>query len=167
MIKECFISGRFNKCLILLKHVVKLSEELFDHRYENRCDVPLAVYTWLLSIENFTLGVVAAKIVEKVPNCWWASKIANNIILGTKVYNEANEKEAESLVTILTSKFATPLTEQIILSSNFIKIDEINGIISTSPIQRENTQVEDSIVSSVSLVPTGYSACACSNQDIN
>jgi hypothetical protein len=154
-----------NNCLVLLKRIVKLSEELFDHRYENRCDVPLALYTWLLSIKNFTLGAIAAKIVEKVPNCWWASKTAKNILLGIKAYNEADEKEIELLADVLTSKIATPVTEETILSPNFIRGDEISGIIFPSETQGINMQVGNSIIVSASLLPVGYSICSCLNQN--
>ena len=96
------------KCLVLLKRIVKFSNEVVDYRYENKWDVPLALYTWLLSIKNFSLGAIAAEIVIKIPNCWWASKISRNIILGLKSYNESSEKEFESLKTKLSSKILTP-----------------------------------------------------------
>jgi len=154
------------KCLVLLKRIVRFYNEVVDYRYENKWDVPLALYTWLLSIKNFSLGVIAAEIVIKIPNCWWASRISRNIILGLKSYNESSEKEFESLKkTALSSKISTPEVEEIVLYPKLAIDANIIGIVFPQDVGEKNEIAGDVVNTEHTFAAQEFSVCNCENID--
>lgn len=58
------------------------TQEPVDPRYENRWDVSLAVYLWLLATENPKYASSVAYSVLVTPQCWWAHQLARQIIPG-------------------------------------------------------------------------------------
>ncbi len=57
-------------------HIIELSSQQVDPRYENVWDTPLAIYVWLINQRDFELGRIAAEAVVNAPQCWWAWKAA-------------------------------------------------------------------------------------------
>jgi hypothetical protein len=69
----------------VLNRVFTLSRQSPDPRYENPSDTPLGVYLFALSVHDVVLAGVAAQAIGEARQCWWASKMAEQIVLGRNV----------------------------------------------------------------------------------
>lgn len=64
----------------ILRRVFELTDQAIDVRYENPNDVALMIYTWVLYRYDPLLASMASAAISQVPNLWWASKVATQII---------------------------------------------------------------------------------------
>ena len=75
----------------LMKESGELQEEILDQlhnlaardtdpNYENPNDTPLAVLLWLTHYSGYDSSILGAQYVNRAPRCWYASKLAQNII---------------------------------------------------------------------------------------
>lgn len=65
----------------VIGRICDLAMSDIDTRYENPHDTPLAVLLWLTYYAAPEFANLAAHYTEKAPNCWYASKIANSIVV--------------------------------------------------------------------------------------
>ncbi|MDE2844441.1 MAG: hypothetical protein OXN21_13830 [Chloroflexota bacterium] len=65
---------------VMLGRIIELSAANIDMSYENPHDTPLAVLLWLTYYSAPELCKVAALYAANAANCWYATKLANNII---------------------------------------------------------------------------------------
>ena len=68
-------------CYAVLQRVLELSQRSPDFRYENPFDTPMTIYLWLLTLTDLALSKMAAEAIIHAPRCWWAAKLANNVLL--------------------------------------------------------------------------------------
>jgi hypothetical protein len=64
----------------LLNRILELAEQKVAPDYENPWDIPLAAYLWTLFQVDAELAPMAAAAVLKAQDCWWAKKLAQNIL---------------------------------------------------------------------------------------
>jgi hypothetical protein len=64
----------------VLEQVQILSNLDIDRRYENPNDTALAVFLLLTFAVDTELAVIAADLVDRAPQCWYAQKIARKIL---------------------------------------------------------------------------------------
>jgi hypothetical protein len=64
----------------VLMRVVGLVHRAADVRYENPNDSALMIYTLLLSEWSESFGYAAAGLLAHLPNLWWASQLAREIL---------------------------------------------------------------------------------------
>jgi hypothetical protein len=81
----------------LATRAYKRTQEPVDPRYENRWDVPLAVYLWLLVVESPQYALPVAYSVLVTPQCWWARQLARRIVSGAYKTEGTAEPEVLSL----------------------------------------------------------------------
>lgn len=60
-----------------------------DLRYENKWDVAIAVYLWLISLKDKELAIMASEIASRAQQCWWAKKMSLSILRGLEPRNDA------------------------------------------------------------------------------
>lgn len=64
----------------VLARIGELSRLRVDRRYENPWDTALAVYLWLIKSADRNLSALSAEIVAQAPQCWWAHKLAHQLL---------------------------------------------------------------------------------------
>lgn len=64
----------------ILRRVFQLATRATDVRYENPDDVALMLYAWLLDEYDPELALMASAAICGVPNLWWASRVAAQIL---------------------------------------------------------------------------------------
>ncbi|MFW9940464.1 MAG: hypothetical protein ACFFFT_05445 [Candidatus Thorarchaeota archaeon] len=106
----------------ILNRIINLANRQVDIRYENPWDSALATYLWILHVCDFDLAQLGAEITLQSQKCWWASKIANLIILRNREL--VSSKEASNDYSIKISDFID-IQEEIesidtVLISNFL-----------------------------------------------
>lgn len=62
-----------------------LAEAAGESGREHPADSALAAYLWLLSRADRPLAAAAAARVAKVPGCWWARKLAEEVLSGAEL----------------------------------------------------------------------------------
>lgn len=82
----------------LFNRLLELSRSPADLRYENQWDVALAVYLWLLSLRDPGLRALAAAIVARTPQCWWAARISHYLLQQSYLHNDAGLVDSKTLV---------------------------------------------------------------------
>ncbi|NER35600.1 MAG: hypothetical protein F6J93_16675 [Oscillatoria sp. SIO1A7] len=65
---------------LVLQKTVELSQKKIDLQYQHPWDTALTIYMWALSLVNLEVAGIAAAFVEEADNCWWAKKLAYNIL---------------------------------------------------------------------------------------
>ncbi|MBI3943361.1 MAG: hypothetical protein HY326_10150 [Chloroflexi bacterium] len=60
--------------------IADLARQQVDPAYENRWDTALAVYLWLLNQVDLDLSKSGARYVLNAPQCWWALKLARQVL---------------------------------------------------------------------------------------
>jgi hypothetical protein len=64
----------------ILSRVFRLTKQATDVRYENPNDTALMIYTWLLKQYSLHFALMASAAICRVPNLWWASNVATQLI---------------------------------------------------------------------------------------
>ncbi len=64
----------------VLGRIYDLSRLDIDRRYENPKDAALAVLLWLTYSSNHQIGLMAADLIDRTPQCWYATKLARDIL---------------------------------------------------------------------------------------
>jgi hypothetical protein len=64
--------------------VLALVKDEGGEGYEHPQDAALAAYLWLLAGRDARLASVAAAAVAKAPRCWWARKMAEEVLAGDR-----------------------------------------------------------------------------------
>jgi hypothetical protein len=113
-----------DNCSLIFRRVISLSKQLVDVKYENRWDVPLAVYVWALSVRTFQLSTIAASAIANTPRCWWALKVSINILNGSRIYNEAGLIEISLPMKMGSVESHSENTDQLIVFPNVLPEDE-------------------------------------------
>ncbi len=123
--KECirallrFLAHRKEREKIFV-HIIELSSQQIDLRYENVWDTPLAIYVWLINQRDFELGRIAAEAVVNAPQCWWAWKAAYYVrredIIRNATGGEGHEGSSSSFIEDKSTGIHE--TGEVILSSN-------------------------------------------------
>lgn len=67
-------------CEQVCERVEELARQEILAEYEHPSDAAMAAYLWLLSTRDEELAARAASRVTVCPNCWWAAKVAENIL---------------------------------------------------------------------------------------
>jgi len=112
-------------CLFIARRLMTLSRQLVGVLYANELDVPLAVYLWVLSVKSFQLSAVMAKKIADVPRCWWATKVAINILNGKNIYNDAGLVDLKStILTDIISKCDSRDTKEMLVFFDLLTNDE-------------------------------------------
>lgn len=83
--------------LEVLHHVIELCDATIDERYRHPMDSALAAFLYVLRQKHFKIALVAAENVKHVPNLWWASMMAEEVIANSRV--EKDMAEEGSLIT--------------------------------------------------------------------
>lgn len=65
----------------VLGHILDLSQLEVDRRFENPKDTSLAILLWLTNFAAPELVEIAADLVDRAPNCWYAKKLAHRILV--------------------------------------------------------------------------------------
>jgi hypothetical protein len=76
------LSGATNADAMTLKvftRVLELAGSSPEEGYEHPADAALAAYLWLLSMRNRDYSEIAAEMVLKCNQCWWARKMAEHV----------------------------------------------------------------------------------------
>ncbi len=73
----------------ILTRILYLSRQGVDVRYENPNDTAFLIYALVLMRRAPELAFVAAAVICQLPNLWWASIVAADILEGTSEYNDA------------------------------------------------------------------------------
>lgn len=68
-----------------LGRIHDLSRLEVDRRYENPNDTPLAILLWLTWFAAPDFAGIAADIVDRAPQCWYAKKLARRILVPPSV----------------------------------------------------------------------------------
>lgn len=111
------------KRLFMLEHIFELANESFDLRYENKWDTALAIYIWLLNLKDLKLSRIAADSVIRIPQCWWANKISQQICFEKITYASASKPVVESEVISSTPLPTTNIikeAEEILLTVSLV-----------------------------------------------
>jgi hypothetical protein len=82
----------------LLYRIDALLREQDDIRFRNNSDAALAVYLWVLSERDATLGRLAASLVLAVPRLWWARRSALGILNGA-LPDSSTQQSTQSITT--------------------------------------------------------------------
>jgi len=95
----------------VFKRIGELSRQEMDLRYENQWDTALAVYLLLIKRRDIILAKMAAEMVARVPQCWWASKISYKMLLEETSQTDTKTLETESafemdLITVTRNSVA-------------------------------------------------------------
>ena len=69
----------------ILGRVCELSQLSIDARYGHPADTTLAILLWMLSLRQRTYAEIAANYVESAKNCWYAWKMAKEVIAPVSV----------------------------------------------------------------------------------
>lgn len=64
----------------VLEQIQNLSRLEVDRRYQNPNDTALAVLLLLTIFTDSDYGLIAAELVDRAPQCWYAKKIARRIL---------------------------------------------------------------------------------------
>ena len=64
----------------IVDNIVELSQLEFDTKYANPNDTAMAVLLWILWHTDLPTAYDAAIYVKKSPQCWYARKLADNIV---------------------------------------------------------------------------------------
>lgn len=65
----------------VLGRIHDLSDRPVDRRYENPHDTPLAILLWLTRFAAPDYVEMAADLVDRAPQCWYAKKFARRILV--------------------------------------------------------------------------------------
>jgi hypothetical protein len=84
-----------------LNRILEISAYPIDARFKNPLDGALAAYLFALAAIHPDLGRIAAPAVLRCPNCWWAKRLASEMIY------RAAESSPDSKVVQRTSNFAS------------------------------------------------------------
>jgi hypothetical protein len=68
----------------VLGHLHDLSQLEIDRRYENPNDTALAILLWLTEYAAPDFSLMAANLVDRAPQCWYAKKLARRIQMPPK-----------------------------------------------------------------------------------
>ena len=79
----------------VLNRVLTLARQSPDLRYENSADTPLSVYLLALGVHDAALARVAAQAIAETKQCWWARRIAEDILLGRNVRTSSRDDTAD------------------------------------------------------------------------
>jgi hypothetical protein len=77
----------------LLLRVLNTLRVPHDPAYENPHDVALAAYLWVLSKTDPKLAHEAASQVLACPGCWWAHKLAENLLAATTAEPDSRSEQ--------------------------------------------------------------------------
>lgn len=80
-----------------------LTSQATDPRYENPSDIALLAYLLLLSWRDRQLALIAGSAVCQMPNLWWASKMATDIL---ERRSEQNEMAGETSTPVAANTHA-------------------------------------------------------------
>jgi hypothetical protein len=83
LLKEMRGSGEVRE--EVLGYVHDLSQLEVDKRYENPNDTALAILLWLTDSTAPDYSLLAADLVDRTPQCWYAKKLARRILTPPKV----------------------------------------------------------------------------------
>ena len=73
----------------VLGRICDLATTEIDFRYENPHDTPLATLLWITYYEVPQFANLAAHYIAAAPNCWYASKLAKNIMASLATENNS------------------------------------------------------------------------------
>ncbi len=103
----------------VLGRIHDLAELEADPRYENPNDTALAVLLWLTYFAAGDFVPMAAAMVDRAPNCWYASKLAHRILspppaaTGNYQFGETSLRPKATAVSYGNLKFTmSPFTER-------------------------------------------------------
>lgn len=80
---------------LLLQRALALSREAPDPRYRHERDAALATYLWLFAQKNFDLGSTFAAAIVATPNCWWARRLAAEILIVPQTRNSSKDIKSD------------------------------------------------------------------------
>lgn len=83
--------------------ILGLTSQATDPRHENPNDIALLVYLLLLSRRDRQLALIASSAVCQMPNLWWASKMATDIL---ERRSEQNEMAGETSTPVTANASA-------------------------------------------------------------
>jgi hypothetical protein len=67
-------------CNAVLEYIRNLSKLEIDPRWENPNDTALAILLWFVTLATPKYSQLAANLVDRAPQCWYAKKLARRII---------------------------------------------------------------------------------------
>jgi hypothetical protein len=91
LIKLC-LENTINALEEIFERISNLTNMSIDPRYESPWDAALAAYLIVLQSVDRYSALLAANIVSRAPQTWWAGKISNRLLTTEKdITNSANE----------------------------------------------------------------------------
>lgn len=69
----------------VLGEIIDLVRVEIDRRYENPNDTALAVLLWLMEFASPEFAELAADLIDRAPQCWYAKKLARRILTPPRV----------------------------------------------------------------------------------
>lgn len=85
----------------VFSEALRLSRLQVDLRYENPWDSALAVFVWVLSLRALQLARVAAEAAVQAPQCWWASRIAHDVLRGSLVRSTQASRRTDDFIPLV------------------------------------------------------------------
>lgn len=94
----------------VLEQLQSLSRLEIDRRYEHPNDTALAVFLLLMLAVDTDLAVIAADLVDRAPQCWYAQKIARKILTPTAIasnYTQDFQRKLPRISSLATDRLMT------------------------------------------------------------
>jgi hypothetical protein len=85
------IGSNRTKVSDVLKRAIGLSQLSRDPRYENKFDIALTAYLWILVVFDTPLARIGAELILSAQGCWWSMKLALAILSNTQNSSKSGE----------------------------------------------------------------------------
>lgn len=85
--------------LQILRRVREVAEFRVDPRYENSFDTALTAYLRVLLATHPELARIGASAVANAQNCWWASKVAQEVLADLTIRSGHETSQTAEVVT--------------------------------------------------------------------
>lgn len=96
----------------------ELSRQRVDLRYENQWDTALAVYVWVMSAKDQGIATIMAEAVAYAPQCWWATRIARDVLLEGQARSSAGVERHDFTPFPSVEQFSD--AGEVVLSAGFV-----------------------------------------------
>lgn len=136
----------------VLSRLIELSRQRIDRQYENPWDTALTIYLWTISSVDHTLSILAAEIVSQAPQCWWAQKLATQLlsekqtltVSSIQPFNITTQAMAVSYLTVQATSSSLISLDNAVLSAPAsrpvrIHMPNLSGCVSQSEVQGDST----------------------------
>ena len=135
----------------VLLRTLELSRHRVDLRYENQWDTALAVYVWLMSSKDRGITSIMAEAAAHAPQCWWATRLARDVLLEGQARNNAGVEEHDFTPLPSVKQFSD--AGEVVLSAGFVL--DIREALELFVAEHDQT-VKPDVVQKWSMIQTTY-----------